>query len=302
MSTLPKDFNDYWQTALAELAALPMAAELTELPIRSNKHGNVFGLRLTSLGAYRIFAYFCVPQGAGPFPCVVHLPRYGSVNHIPPFEERQQYVSVQLCHRGQRLADSPYAAAYPGLLTDELDDPVRYIFRGIVMDCARMMDFVCTRSEIDQNHISIVGNDLALLTAALMTAALRPNIDSVIAHPELFLNAAEVAPTTRGYPLEEINEFTNFYSAKAAAARRTLAYFDPLHFAPSVKATTLLVSGTASDVYSPERCAPLAAALGGSVEQCIATHSSFRDGVIEARWLAHRHGLGEPVLPAHWQS
>ncbi|NJM41081.1 MAG: hypothetical protein HC853_10030 [Anaerolineae bacterium] len=295
----PADFDTYWQATLNELAALPMAPELTELPIRSNEHGAVFGLKLTSLGTYRIFAYYCVPglaHGAGPFPCVVHMPRYGSVNHIPPYEERQHYVSVQLCHRGQRLADSPYAAAYPGLLTDGLDDSSRYIFRGIVADCARVMDFVFTRAEVDQSHISVVGNDLAL-----MTAALRPNIDSVIAHPELFYNAAELAPKTRGYPLEEINEFQRFYADKAEAAQRTLSYFDPLHFAPNVKATTLLVSGTERDLFSPERCAQLAAALGGPLEQRIATHSSFRDGVFEIEWLARRHGVREPALPNHWR-
>jgi cephalosporin-C deacetylase len=295
----PENFDAYWQNVLDELAALPMAAELTELPIRSNEHGAVFGLKLTSLGTYRIFAYYCVPHDNGqnkPFPCVVHMPRYGSVNHIPPFEERQHFVSVQLCHRGQRLANSPYAAAYPGLLTDGLDDPTRYIFRGIVADCARVMDFVFTRREIDQSHISLVGNDLAL-----MTAALRPNVDSVIAHPELFYSATEVAPTTRGYPLEEINEFTNFYADKAEAARRTLAYFDPLHFAPRIQATTLLVSGTERDVFTPERCTPLAAALGGPVERRIATHSSYRDGVFEIEWLARRHGISEPVLPEHWR-
>ena len=292
----PPNFNEYWQNVLDELAQLPLAPELTELPIRSNEHGTVYGLKLTSLGAYRIFAYYCVPHGAGPFPCIVHMPRYGSVNHIPPYEERQRYVSVQLCHRGQRLADSPYAAAYPGLLTDSLDDAMGYIFRGIVADCVRVMDFVFSRAEVNQNHISIVGNDLAL-----MTAALRPNLDSVIAHPELFYNAAEIAPTTQGYPLEEINEFTRFYAGKAEAARRTLAYFDPLHFAPRIKATTLLVSGTERDVFTPARCAPLAAALGGPVQQHIATHSAFQDGVFEIKWLDHRHGFADSILPNHWQ-
>jgi cephalosporin-C deacetylase-like acetyl esterase len=294
----PTNFDSYWQTVLDELSMLPMAAELTELPIRSNEHGAVYGLKLTSIGPYRVFAYYCVPHAVNtnrPFPCVVHMPRYGSVNHIPPYEERQNYVSVQLCHRGQRLADSPYAAAYPGLLTDELDDPAHYIFRAIVADCVRMMDFVFTRAEINQSHISIVGNDLALLTAAL-----RPNVDSVIAHPELFYNAAELAPATRGYPLEEINEFRRFYPHKAEAALRTLAYFDPLHFAPRIQATTLLVSGNEHDLFSPEQCAPLAAALGGPVEQRIATHSAFRDGVFEIEWLAKRHGVGA-VVPNHWR-
>ncbi|HMN30209.1 MAG TPA: acetylxylan esterase, partial [Caldilineaceae bacterium] len=138
----PADFDAYWDDLLAQLDGLPLAPELTELPMRSTDFGTVWALRLTSVGPYRLFAYYCVPEGEGPFPVVYHLPRYGSVNHIPPYEERQRYIAVQLCHRGQRLADQPFAASYPGLLTLGIDDPSTYIFRGIVADCLRGAEYL----------------------------------------------------------------------------------------------------------------------------------------------------------------
>lgn len=83
----------------------------------------MYALRLTSLGPYRIFGYLSVPPRQGPFPELLAAPHYGSVNHLPHM------------HRGQRLADQPFAAAYPGLLTLGIEDPRIYIYRGIVADC-----------------------------------------------------------------------------------------------------------------------------------------------------------------------
>jgi cephalosporin-C deacetylase len=56
----PPDFAEYWAAVLAELERLPLAPELTELSLRSTEFGTVYGLRLTSIGPYRIFAYYCV--------------------------------------------------------------------------------------------------------------------------------------------------------------------------------------------------------------------------------------------------
>jgi len=295
MSNKPHDFEAYWDGVLAELAALPMAAELTELPIRSNEHGKVYGLKLTSIGPYRIFAYYGVPHGAGPFPAVVQMPRYGSVNHVPSYESRQRFAVLQLCHRGQRLSDVPYTAAYPGLLTDGIDDPASYIYRGIVADCVRALEFVQSRAEVKPGYLTVTGNELGLIATAL-----RGNVDHLVMTPDLFYRASEIAPTTSGYPLEEYNDYTRFAADKAGAAWNTVSYFEPLHFAPRVKANTLLVTGNERDLFTPALCAPLAEALGGPVEHRIATHSLYQDGAFEATWVGQQHGFETPVLPDHW--
>lgn len=295
-SAPPADFDHYWSTVLSELNQLPPAPELTELPLRSTDFGTVYALRLTSLGGYRIFAYYCVPHGTGPFPVVYQTPRYGSVNHIPSFEQRQRYIAVQLCHRGQRLADQPFAAAYPGLLTTGIASPAGYVYRAIVADCLRLVDFLHTRSEVDKARIAISGDDLAL-----MTAALAPGIDALYCAPSIFYATEQLAPRTQGYPLEEINDMLRQAPEQANQIWQTLRYFDLQHFAPKVKAETLLVTGNDRDFFSPAVMQPLVRALGGRVTTYQTAHSSYRDGVHQEQWLRERYGFDEALLPPHWR-
>lgn len=295
-SNAPADFVTYWAAAMAELAALPLAAELTHNPLRSNDHAAVYDVRLTSIGPYRIFGFLTVPHGDGPFPALLHTGGYGSVVHLGSYEERQNYVTFALRHRGRRLADVPFAAAYPGLLTTGVTDPQTYIYRGIVADCCRAFDLLAQHPSVAADKIAVLGDDLAL-----MTAALRPQVDALYTTPGFFYRAAQIAPTTGAYPHEEFNDFARAYPDQAAAMWATLAYFDPTHFAPQVQAVTVMVTGNERDLLSPAVLASLAAALPKPVTQVVSAHSSYKDGVAQATWLAERYGLGAPVLPSHWQ-
>ena len=287
----PADFDHYWSTTMAALARLPVAPELTELPIRTTDFGTVYALRMTSLDSYRIFAYYCVPHGAGPFPVLYTLPNYGSVVHVPAYEERRESIAVALCHRGQRLSDQPFAAAYPGLLTTKIAYVQEYVYRGIVADCCRVVDFLQSRAEVDQGKIALVGGDLALITAAL-----RPQVDALYYTPGFFYGAEAVAQRTSAYPVEELNDYARTYPDQAAALWQTLAYYEPTHFATQVTCDTLLVTGD-----DPSQTQPLAAALGGSTGFYQSAHSGYRDGVQLATWFSQRYGLTAPALPAQWQ-
>jgi cephalosporin-C deacetylase-like acetyl esterase len=281
---------------MGELAALPAAPELTVNAIRTNETSTVYDLYLTSIGPYRIYAFFSIPKkGNGPFPAIVHTGGYGSVVHIASFEERQNYVTVALRTRGKRLADKPFAAAFPGLLTTGIDSPESYIYRGIVADCVRVIDFLLTQSAVDASKIAVVGDELALITAAL-----RPEVDALYASTNLFYGVHELAPASNAYPLEEYNDYARAYPERADAMWNTVNYFNPLHFASKVKAETVLVTGNSRDMFSPEVMAPLVQSFGRPVDQVVSAHSSYKDGVQQATWLANRYGLGAPVLPPHW--
>ena len=129
----PGGFDSFWEDTLAELAALPAAPEVVELPLRSTDFATAYGVRLTSIGPYRIFGYLSIPNGDGPFPARYFLPRYGSVVDLVPQGtsngQRRDYVIFSVAVRGQRLADQPYAASFPGLLTDGIADPSSYVYR-----------------------------------------------------------------------------------------------------------------------------------------------------------------------------
>ena len=286
----PQDFDQYWKKVEDELASIQPAAERTELHLRSAPEAKVYGLKLTSLDHYRIFAYFCVPSGKGPFPVIYRLPNYGSVVHIPPFEERCKYISVALCHRGQRLSDQPFAAKYPGLLTSGIDSQKNYIYRSIVADCLRVMDYLVSCDDVDSQKISLVGGDLALFTAALRDSA------SVLFYtPSLFYKALHKATATQNYPLEEFNDYLRSFPESIDQISQTLAYFEPMNFASRVKSEVMLMEESEGDAND------LAVSFARDIERSGSKHSSYKDGVVLAEWLSKKLQTGETLVPMHWR-
>ena len=286
----PQDFDQYWKKVEDELASIQPAAERTEIHLRSSPEAKVYGLKLTSLDHYRIFAYFCVPSGKGPFPVIYRLPNYGSVVHIPPFEERCKYISVALCHRGQRLSDQPFAAKYPGLLTSGIDSQRNYIYRSIVADCLRVMDYLVSCDDVDSQKISLVGGDLALFTAALRDSA------SVLFYtPSLFYKALHKATATQNYPLEEFNDYLRSFPESIDQISQTLAYFEPMNFASRVKSEVMLMEESEGDAND------LAVSFAREIERSGSKHSSYKDGVVLAEWLSKKLQTGETLVPMHWR-
>src|SRR5262245_7842254 len=185
--------HDYWQHALHALSRCPARPEIESLPLRSTAFATLYGVRLSSLGPYRLFGYLSIPKGGGPFPAIYYAPKYQSVLEIIPQGtanlQRSRYVTFSLAGRGQRNADAPYAAMFPGLLTDGLDRAASYVFRGIVADSIRGLEFLLTRREVDGARVAVAGHDVALITAALGKGATH-----AVTATALFYRTDELAP------------------------------------------------------------------------------------------------------------
>jgi cephalosporin-C deacetylase len=272
----PSHFDAYWGRLDDELAYLPGQPLLELLPRHSSGHFKVYAVRITSCGPYRIFGLFSVPEGVGPFPALFEVPRYGSVNSPPHWNDRRRYVVLTLMHRGQRLADEPYAATYPGLLTDGIEDPATFVYRGIVADCLRGAEFLLSRPEVDGDHVGIRGNDLALLVAAR-----RDGFRAVHVEATFFYRAFEGRRLTDDYPLEELNDYLRVTPSAEVAVAATLALFDPVHHAPSATAATGLGTGPGHGIDGRPWLQPLIDALGGGVE----THQLTGRGAADADWF-----------------
>jgi len=296
------EFCDYWRRTLEELARYPARPEIEPLPLRSTDFATLHGVRLTGLGPYRLFGYLSVPAGAGPFPAIYYAPKYQSVLEIIPQGtanlQRSRYVTFSLAARGQRNADTPYAAMFPGLLTDGLDDPAAYVFRGVVADAVRGLEFLLTRPEVDPARAVVAGNDLALMTAGLARGATH-----VVTTPALFHDTAALAPRTQAYPLEEINDYARTFPDRADAVRRTLACFELRSFASTVTAHTLVMAGAPGSLLDAAALKPVVDAIRGPVTVHESEQSSYKDGLYAERWMAAQCGIAdvEAILPEHWR-
>lgn len=289
------EFDGYWSAVDEELARYPAASELAPLPLRSTDFATVYALRITSSGPYRIFGYWSVPLGDGPFPGLLVTPRYGSVNHLPHYDDRRRYAVLVLMHRGQRLADAPFQAAFPGLLTLGIDDPATYIYRGIVADCLRGAEFLRSRPEVDPARMALSGDDLALITAAR-----RPGFAAAQISGLMFYRMLEACARTSAYPLEEINDHLRAGPERRAAVARTLDLFDPRRHATHGAAATLLTVGDPGALGGPEWLQPLMEALGERAQLYSLTHEGGADADRLDAWLAERMGVAP--MPRLWEA
>ena len=295
-------FHEYWKETLDTLARYPASPEIEALPLRSTPFATLYGVRLTSSGPYRLYGYLSVPTGSGPFPAIYYAPKYQSVLEIIPQGtanlQRSRYITFSLAARGQRNADSPWAAMFPGLLTEGIEHADSYIFRGIVADGVRGLEFLSTCQALDRSRVIVVGNDIALLTAALTEGATH-----VVATPALFHKTAELAPKSHAYPLEEINDYLRQSPERADAVRQTLSYFEPSAFGPRVSARTLLMAGAPGSTLDARAVAPLAASLKGPATVYESEQSTYKDGLYAERWMAEQCGITDVqgILPEHWR-
>jgi len=285
MTTRPDDFAGYWDEVDRRLAATPAAPELTWSPMRSNEHCDTWELRITSSGPCRIFGYFSLPKGNGPFPALLLTPGYGSVKAVPDYNDRERYATLQIIHRGQRLADKPWAAAYPGLLTERISVPENYIYRDIVADCLRGAEFLLSHPEVDREHAAVMGDDLALLTAARTEG-----FSFVVAAGLMFHKTLEACQQTEAYPLEEINEYLRANPGDREAVARSLSYVDPANHVGSIGGTALL----SASAGALEAMQPMISGFGGPVEQYQLTGEGRTDQDNVDAWLAGK--LGVPTM------
>jgi cephalosporin-C deacetylase-like acetyl esterase len=291
----PAEFDAYWAEMLRELSLVPPAPELERIHLRSTDFATMFGVRLTSVGPYRLFAYLSIPSVEPPFPAIFYSPNYGSV--VDPIPQgatnalRSRFVTLTIAARGQRNADQPFAASYPGLLTEGIDDPSKYMFKGIVADTCRAVEYLLSRTEVDPGRVVCIGDDLALIAAALTG-----KISHVVCSPKLFYRTVDLAPSTDAYPLEEINDYLRLYPQKESDVYGTLSYFDPRWFAPSVEAGVLVAAESEGQPYRP-----LVGALGGDATLYETEHSNYKAGLFIQKWIDEAFGFTEAILPGPWR-
>src|SRR5262249_46726787 len=113
------------------------------------------------------------------------------------------------------------------------------------------VDFLLGREEVDSSRIGVTGSSQGgALT--IVTAAMRPAIACAAAGAPYLCGFMDAASPTHSYPYPGINDYLRLAPAAEGQVRDTVAYFDGINFAPSIRCPIIVNIGLRDDVCPPE--------------------------------------------------
>ncbi len=260
----PTDFDHYWDTALAELADLPLNYTLEEIPFKS-KVARAYHLWFTAPDGARVHAQLLTPkETAGKnFKGLLQFHGYHCdsgdwVDKIGAVAEG--FVVAALDARGQGGLSEDNTVTSGGVLKGLIirgmeEGPDNLYYKRVYLDCAHLAKILMSLDYVDETRIFAQGaSQGGALTIAC--AALVPQIKKVIAtYPFLcdYRKAFDLGAQTSAF--EEIPywfQFRDPLHKHETEVFETLAYIDLQHLAPRIKAEVAWVMGMQDEVVPPE--------------------------------------------------
>jgi cephalosporin-C deacetylase len=260
----PVDFDSYWDSSLAEMAALDPRVELRPNAALPTPSAECFDLWFTGVGGARVHAKYLRPRGAsGRGPAVLRFHGYsgssGEWSGLLPYVSQGFCVAALDC-RGQGGLSEDVGGIKGNTLRGHIirglddPDPKQLLFRHIFLDCAQLARIVMAFPEVDPARVGATGpSQGGGLTLAC--AALEPRIKlAAPVYPFLcdYLRSWEMDLFKDAY--EELRLYFRLFDPRHERENEIftkLGYIDCQHLAPRIRAETLMLTSLMDTVCPP---------------------------------------------------
>ena len=245
----PADFDAFWNSQKALLAAVPLNPVVT-LYSTSN-FSKTYRVTLDHIDNRKVYGYLTVPDGVGPFPGVVVMPPYGNVTNIALPE-------IDLAEKGGMLAfaisihnappDQIDSNAYqPDDYSDKEGNYYRYAFLAGV----RAIDYIFSRPDFDGANFVMSGVSQGAGLATVV-AGLDGRVDFLtISNPALCQTTGLSFDREASFPNFILQSRNNFgTAAHEAATREASKYYDAAFFARRFNGPSMVMLSY-EDVVTP---------------------------------------------------
>ena len=287
--TRPDDFKEFWTEVMAEASRVPLDARVSPEPMRSNENVQVAQATYRSLDDLEIATWYCVPaRGEGPFPAIIQFPGYKSEPALLRDWGVKGVITLSVAVRGKLRSNSRFNPGYPGLLTHGIESRDTYSYKGVITDCARAVDFLLSRPEVDPQRIFACGiSQGGGLT--LITTALRSEIKGAVSGYPFRCCFPESMAMLRSYPYDELNCYVRAYPERVPQMLETLRYYDAVNFVDWIKCPMVVGIALEDEVCPPETSFAAYAGLTGPKELWLFPNSGHGNAhdypAREAEWL-----------------
>lgn len=254
---LPPDFDEFWQSAMSDLAKVDPQYKISRDEEHSTKYHDVYRVDMKGLDDFPFYGYLSIPKLKGKYPVIIGFGGYKKEVMPLLFDE---FISFSVNVRG---IDKKYEKEFNPdnieqiMLKAESKDA--YVYKGIYMDCVRAVEFVYAHGHMgmDLNRVLAFGGSQGA-TMGLITAALMPDkINAVIASNPVFAdwkNSFAVGKNKRelSFPSDAIVRYLkdnpDFTEEQML---ETFNYFDLQNFMPKVKCPVLYAVGLQDEFIAP---------------------------------------------------
>lgn len=257
---MPADFDDFWAQAKAELAEVPMDAQLTLLPDQCTPKINVYHLRLSSWTQpnwrnqpSHFYGILSVPKAPGKYPALLNVPGAGVRPYYADKRAEEGFITLSVGIHGIPVNLDPILyndlanGALNGYPTAGLDDRDRYYYKRVYLGCVRAIDFLFSLPEFDGENLAVNGGSQGG-ALSIITTGLDPRVKYLAAfYPALCDLTGYLEGRAGGWP----HMFKNYDAETHPKWTEVAPYYDVVNFARRVR-----VPGWYSWGYNDNVCPP----------------------------------------------
>ena len=244
----PKDFDAFWKKAMDELATVQPNYKIEEDKLQSTNKNRVYKIEMKSLGNITIDGWLTIPRVliTKKFPVVVLYSGY-QIKADPQISD--DFVGLSINARGSDVENMQYINPHKkDLLTLNIEDPEKYIYRGIYMDCVRAIDFLFANENMgfDLSKIAVIGGSQGASEALVVASLLNKKIKTCVADNPTYCNFhlnVSMQPQIReeSFILKYINNYLTDNATQISKEEmlQTLNYFEIQNFMPQINCAIL---------------------------------------------------------------
>ena len=239
-TTVPEDFDAFWEKVLAENNKLEMLPQLELVSEKCTPKVNVYSASFQNLRkGCRMYGTMCVPADMKPgdkLPAILIVPGAGCRARTGFYAEAEKgFVTLEIGinHIPTVMDDEIYAQLKAGMMAEyqfyNMDDKEKYVYRGIYAGCARAVDFLAGLDFVDADRIGVTGGSQGG-ALSITTAALSPKVKCLAAfYPALADMTGYLYSRGGGWP----HPFRNGYMATKERIETSRNY-DVVNFARKI--------------------------------------------------------------------
>ncbi|OJU12284.1 MAG: acetylesterase [Clostridiales bacterium 43-6] len=260
-SEKPKDFEEYWDEAIAEMRAVDPCVKLVSAEF-ATPFADCFHLYFTGVGGSRIHAKYVRPkQGEQPHPAVLQFHGYtaNSGDWIPMLSYAaagMSYFAMDCRGQGglsEELGGAKGPTVNGHVIRGIKDEKEKLLYRSMYLDTALLAQIAASFPEVDENRIGAIGGSqggaLAIACAALS------NIKRIAPIYPFLCDIRYAYETSGNTSYNEIVEYFRRHDPEGDTTDEVfekLSYIDLVHLAPRVKAEVFMQTALKDNICLPE--------------------------------------------------